>query len=53
MPLLERITIETEICHGKPCVGHMRWPVEAVLDSRQTHPRQVVHDGHRHRSVCR
>ncbi|WP_295436890.1 DUF433 domain-containing protein [uncultured Thiodictyon sp.] len=32
MLLLDRITIDTEICHGKPCVRHMRWPVEAVLD---------------------
>ena len=32
MSLLDRITIDTEICHGKPCVRHMRWPVEAVLD---------------------
>ena len=31
-PLLERITIEPEICHGKPCVRGMRWPVEVVLD---------------------
>ncbi|WP_367116229.1 DUF433 domain-containing protein, partial [uncultured Lamprocystis sp.] len=31
MSLLDRITIDTEICHGKPCVRHMRWPVEAVL----------------------
>jgi len=32
MTLLERITMDSEICHGKPCVRHMRWPVEAVLD---------------------
>jgi uncharacterized protein (DUF433 family) len=32
MSLLERITIDNDICHGKPCVRHMRWPVEAVLD---------------------
>ena len=32
MILLERITLDSEICHGKPCVRHMRWPVEAVLD---------------------
>ena len=32
MSLLERITLDSEICHGKPCVRHMRWPVEAVLD---------------------
>ena len=32
MSLLERITLDSEISHGKPCVRHMRWPVEAVLD---------------------
>ena len=32
MSLLERITIDNDICHGRPCVRHMRWPVEAVLD---------------------
>ena len=30
--LLERITIDPEICHGKPCVRGMRWPVEVILD---------------------
>lgn len=29
---LNRITIDTAICHGKPCVRHMRWPVEAIID---------------------
>jgi uncharacterized protein (DUF433 family) len=29
---LERITIDTEICHGKPCIRNMRWPVEVILD---------------------
>ena len=24
--------IDNDICHAKPCVRHMRWPVEAVLD---------------------
>ncbi len=32
MSELERITVDSEICHGKPCVRHMRWPVEVVLD---------------------
>jgi uncharacterized protein (DUF433 family) len=32
MSLLDRITLDPEICHGKPCVRHMRWPVEVVLD---------------------
>ena len=29
---LNRITLDPEVCHGKPCVRHMRWPVEVVLD---------------------
>ena len=32
MTLLERITVDSEICHGKPCLRHRRGPVEAVLD---------------------
>ncbi|MFN4145152.1 MAG: DUF433 domain-containing protein [Runella sp.] len=27
-----RITIDTQICHGKPCICAMRWPVEVILD---------------------
>ena len=30
--LLDRITIDTNICHGKACIRHMRWPVEVVID---------------------
>ena len=30
--LLDRITIDTDICHGKACIRHMRWPVEVVID---------------------
>jgi len=29
---LDRITLDPDICHGKPCVRHMRWPVEVILD---------------------
>jgi uncharacterized protein (DUF433 family) len=32
MNLLNRITIDPDICHGKPCVRHMRWPVEVIID---------------------
>lgn len=32
MSHLQRITLDPGICHGKPCVRHMRWPVEVVLD---------------------
>jgi uncharacterized protein (DUF433 family) len=28
----DRITIDSEICHGKPCIRAMRWPVEVILD---------------------
>lgn len=32
MKLIERITIDPKICHGKPCIRGMRWPVEVILD---------------------
>lgn len=32
MSYLDRITIDPEICHGKPCIRGMRWPVAVVLD---------------------
>jgi uncharacterized protein (DUF433 family) len=32
MNLLERITVNPEICHGKPIVRGMRWPVAVLLD---------------------
>ena len=32
MNYLERITIDPEICHGKPCIRGMRWPVIVLLD---------------------
>lgn len=30
--LLSRITIDPAICHGKPCVRGLRYPVEILLD---------------------
>jgi uncharacterized protein (DUF433 family) len=30
--LLKRITINSEICHGKPTIRNMRYPVEMILD---------------------
>ena len=32
MSHLDRITIDPEICHGKPCIRGMRWPVEVIID---------------------
>ncbi len=30
--LLERITIDPAICHGKPCLRGLRYPVELILE---------------------
>jgi len=29
--LLQRITKDSEICHGKPCIRGLRYPVEIIL----------------------
>lgn len=29
---INRITIDPNICHGKPCIRQMRWTVEIILD---------------------
>lgn len=28
----ERITIDADICHGKPCIRGLRYPVEGILE---------------------
>lgn len=30
--LISRININPDVCHGKPTVLNMRWPVEIILD---------------------
>ena len=30
--LLDRITIDPDICHGKPCIRGLRYPVELLLE---------------------
>ena len=32
MNLTERITIDPEICHGKPVIRGLRYPVEMILE---------------------
>lgn len=32
MTLAERITIDPEICHGKPTIRGLRYPVEMILE---------------------
>lgn len=30
--LLQRITIDPQLCHGKPCIRGLRYPVEFLLE---------------------
>jgi len=30
--LLKRITIDASVCHGKPCIRGLRYPVETLLE---------------------
>ena len=30
--LLHRITIDPNVCHGKPCIRGLRYPVESILE---------------------
>lgn len=32
MELLQRLTHHPEICHGKPCIRGLRYPVEFILE---------------------
>ena len=32
LPLLRRITIDPAICHGKPSIRGLRYPVESILE---------------------
>jgi len=30
--LLQRVTVDPQVCHGKPCVRGLRYPVEWLLE---------------------
>ena len=30
--LLQRITIDPDVCHGRPAIRHLRYPVENMLE---------------------
>lgn len=32
LKLLARITIDPNICHGKPCIRGLRYPVDLILE---------------------
>ena len=34
--LLSRVTIDPELCHGKPCIRGLRYPIELVLELLST-----------------
>ncbi len=44
--LLSRITMDPNICHGKPCVRGLRYPVEFLLEllSGDMTPGQILAD---------
>lgn len=44
--LLSRITIDPALCHGKPCVRGLRYPVESLLEllSSGMTPEQILSD---------
>jgi uncharacterized protein (DUF433 family) len=46
MNLSERITISPEICHGKPTVRGLRYPVEMILEllSSGMTPDEIIAD---------
>ena len=45
-PLLARITIDPSICHGKPCIRGLRYPVEMLLEllSAGMTPEEILAD---------
>ncbi len=44
--LLSRITVDPNICHGKPCIRGLRYPVDFLLDllSGDMTPEQILAD---------
>jgi uncharacterized protein (DUF433 family) len=44
--LLTRITVDPALCHGKPCLRGLRYPVELILDllSADMTPEDILSD---------
>ncbi|MEG4507021.1 DUF433 domain-containing protein [Microcoleus sp. F6_B4] len=44
--LLQRITIDSNICHGKPCIRGLRYPVELILEllSSGMNAKEIIDD---------
>lgn len=45
-PLLQRITLDPAICHGKPCIRGLRYPVQMILEllSSNMTPGEILED---------
>jgi uncharacterized protein (DUF433 family) len=46
MNLAERITVDPDVCHGKPCIRGLRYPVEMILEllSSGMTPEEILAD---------
>ena len=44
--LLQRIALDSNICHGKPCIRGLRYPVELILEllSSGMNAKEIVDD---------
>ena len=44
--LLQRITLDPNICHGKPCIRGFRYPVEFILEllSSGMNAKEIIDD---------
>ncbi len=44
--LLQRITLDSNICHGKPCIRGLRYPVELILEllSSGMNAKEIIDD---------
>jgi len=44
--LLQRITLDPNICHGKPCIRSLRYPVEFILEllSSGMNAKEIIDD---------
>ncbi|MEP6515603.1 DUF433 domain-containing protein [Microcoleus vaginatus] len=44
--LLQRITVDPNICHGKPCIRGLRYPVELIIEllSSGMNAKEIIDD---------
>jgi uncharacterized protein (DUF433 family) len=44
--LLQRITLDPNICHGKPCIRGLRYPVQLILEllSSGMNAKEIIDD---------